>query len=74
MNPIRMLTIRQTAKTGILSEYQLRLMQRQGRLPGIYVGNRFLVNYELLAEDLQEASRRTQKEEQANQSPAERSA
>ena len=42
-----MMTIRQVARTGLLSEYALRLMEKQGKLPCIYVGNRCLVNYPL---------------------------
>ena len=52
----KFLTIRQTAKTGILSEHSLRLMVAQGRCPGIYSGNRFLVNYDLLVEQLDRES------------------
>ncbi len=51
-----MLTIRQTAKRGPLSEHRLRLLEKQGQLPGIYSGNRFLVNYELLLEQLNRQS------------------
>ena len=40
------LTIRQTAKKGPLSEYCLRVMQKRGELPGVFSGNRFLVNYD----------------------------
>lgn len=46
------MTIRQTAATGILSEHHLRLLEKQGRLPGIYSGNRFKVNINLLKEQL----------------------
>ena len=56
MQAINMLTIRQTAKRGPLSEYRLRLMEKQGRLPGIYSGNRFLINYELLLDQLNRQS------------------
>lgn len=45
-------TIRQTAKLGILSEYNLRLRLAQGKLPGVYTGNRFLVNAPMLIERL----------------------
>lgn len=45
-------TIRQTAKLGILSEYNLRLRLAQGRLPGVYAGNRFMVNLPLLEKQL----------------------
>ncbi len=56
MRHIDLLTIRQTAKRGPLSEHRLRLMEKQGQLPGIYSGNRFLVNYELLLEQLNRQS------------------
>lgn len=45
-------TIRQTAKLGILSEHNLRFRLAQGRLPGVYTGNRFLVNVPMLIERL----------------------
>ena len=49
---LEFMTIRETAATGILSEHQLRLMKKQNQLPGIYTGNRFLVNYQMLVERL----------------------
>lgn len=52
----RLLTIRQTAATGILSEHHLRLLEKQGRLPGVRSGNRFLVNVPLLIEQLDRES------------------
>lgn len=48
----KFVTIRQAASTGVLPEYTLRLMEKQGRLPGIRSGNRFLVNLPLLIEQL----------------------
>ena len=50
--PPRMLTIRQVAKLGPLTEYTLRLMEKQGRLPCLYVGRKCLVNYDRLLEML----------------------
>lgn len=47
-------SIRGAARRGPLSEYCLRLMLRQGKLPGIYSGRKFLVNYEKLVEQLNE--------------------
>lgn len=38
----QMMTIRQVAKTGILSEHALRIMLKAGKLPAIYVGNKAL--------------------------------
>lgn len=52
----KFLTIRQTAATRILSEHHLRLLEKQGRLPGIRSGNRFLVNVPLLLEQLDQES------------------
>lgn len=46
------LTIRQVARTGLLPEHAIRQMARQGRLPSIEVGNRCLINYNLLIEQL----------------------
>ena len=52
----KFLTIRQTAGMKILPEYTLRLMEKQGRLPGVRSGNRFLVNVPLLIEQLDRES------------------
>ena len=62
----KFLTIRETAKTGILSEHHLRIMEKQGRLPGVRVGNRFKVNLDLLVEQLNQESTPAQHEEQGN--------
>ena len=48
----RMLSIRQAAALGPLSEYALRLLLRQDRLPGLYVGKKFLVNFDRLLDQL----------------------
>lgn len=50
MNTIRFMTVRQTARTGLISEYRLRLLVAQGKVPGVYSGNRFMVNYDLLVD------------------------
>ena len=47
-----MMTVRQIAKTGILSEYALRAMLKEGKLPAIYVGNKALINYDMLCEQI----------------------
>ena len=47
-------TIRQTAALGILPEFRMRQMQKQGKLPGIYSGSRFLVNVDALEAMLEE--------------------
>lgn len=54
---MRYLTIRQTAARGPLPERLLRQWEKQGKLPGVRSGNRFLVNYSLLLELLEAESR-----------------
>lgn len=49
-----MLTIRETAKTGILPETALRRLAAEGRLPCIYVGRKALVNFDRLVQMLDE--------------------
>lgn len=46
----QMLTIRQCARRGPLSEYTLRVMEKQGKLPCLHVGRKCLVNYDRLLE------------------------
>lgn len=50
-------TIRQTAAMKIVPEHYLRSLVAQGRCPGIYSGNRFLVNVPALIEQLDAESR-----------------
>ncbi len=50
----RMLTIRETAKTGILPETALRRLVKQGKIPGVYSGSKFIVNYDRLCAWLNE--------------------
>lgn len=55
----KFLTIRETARAGILSEHHLRLLEKQGRLPGMRAGNRFKVNVAMLIEQLDRESAMT---------------
>lgn len=48
-----MMTIRQVAATGIMSEHALRQLVRQGQAPCIYIGTRCYVNYQKLLEMLE---------------------
>ena len=48
-----MMTIRQIAKTGLLSEHALRLMLKAGKLPAIYIGKKALINYDKLVDQLE---------------------
>lgn len=53
--PPKMLTIKQVAATGVLSETALRTMAKEGRLPGILVGNRLYINFDRLCTMLNSA-------------------
>ncbi len=48
----KMMTIRQVAATGLLPETALRRLAAENRLPALKVGNRRLVNLDLLVEQL----------------------
>ena len=47
-----MMTIRQVAETGVMSESTLRILLKQKRIPAVYVGNKALINYDKLIEFL----------------------
>ena len=53
---IEFCTIRQAAARGYLSERHLRLLLAQGKLPGLFSGNRFKVNIRLLEQQLDRMS------------------
>ena len=48
----RFMSIREVAKTGLLSEYTLRLMEKQKLLPCVYSGRKCLINFDRLVEQL----------------------
>ena len=48
MRKLHLMSIREAAQTGILSEYALRMMIKRGELPAIFVGRKALINYEAL--------------------------
>lgn len=50
----KLMTIREVAKTGILSEYTLRLLHKQGKLPCIELPRKTLVNYTALMQQIQD--------------------
>jgi len=49
-----MMTIREVARTGILSEHSLRLLVKEKKLPVIYIGKKALINYDKLCSALQD--------------------
>lgn len=60
-----MMTVRQIAKTGLLSEHALRIMLKAGKLPAIYIGNKALINYDKLCEQLSALEANIEKEPEA---------
>lgn len=52
----RFMTIRQTVAAGYDTEFHLRLLQKQGKLPGFFSGRTFKVNVPLLVEQLDRES------------------
>ena len=56
-SPLRFMSIRQVAQTGLISEHCLRLMEKQGKLPGVYSGKKKLVNVQQLMAQLDSESR-----------------
>lgn len=47
-----MMTVREIARTGLMSEHALRIMLKNGKLPAIYIGKKALINYDKLCEQL----------------------
>lgn len=47
-----MMTVREIARTGLLSEHTLRIMLKAGKLPAIFIGKKALINYDKLCEQL----------------------
>ena len=50
---LEFLTIRQVAARGILPEHALRILSKQNRLPQIKIGNKILINFPKLIEQLE---------------------
>ncbi len=47
-----MMTVRQIAETGVLSEAAIRQLLKQKRIPAVYIGSKALINYDKLLEFL----------------------
>lgn len=46
--PVKLMTIKEAAKTGIMPENTLRRMCRNNDVPCLHIGRRTLINYDLL--------------------------
>lgn len=54
-----MLTIRQVADKKVLKEHQLRVLVKEKRIPFIMVGNKALINFTALCEQLSNLNNET---------------
>ena len=52
----RFVTVKQLASMGILSEYCIRRMLKEGKLPAIYSGKKALINFETFCSQLNSLS------------------
>ena len=59
-----MMTIREIARTGLMSEHALRMMLKAGKLPAIFIGKKALINYDKLCEELQALEANVAKQEE----------
>ena len=50
----QMMTVRQVAKTGLISEYALRQLVKQGKVPCIALEHKVLINFDAFIEQLQQ--------------------
>ena len=50
----KMMTVRQLAKTGMISEYALRQLIKQGKIPCIALEHKVLINFDAFVEQLQQ--------------------
>lgn len=62
----KFMTIREVAKTGLISEHYLREMVKAGTLPGFYTGNVFRVNFGMLIDKLNRESEKFVADQQGN--------
>lgn len=60
MSELKFMSIREVARTGLISEHYLRLMVKKGECPCIRSGKKVLINMPALLEKLEEMSRSTE--------------
>lgn len=47
-----MMTVREIARSGLMSEHALRMLLKSGKLPAIHIGKKALINYDRLCQQL----------------------
>ncbi len=58
----KMMTIREIARTGLLSEHALRLYTEQGKIPALYINSKALLDYNTVVEYIRRLSEENLKE------------
>lgn len=54
MEKPKMMSIREIAATGLLSESAIRRLIKEGKIQAVYIGKKALINYDKLVEVLKE--------------------
>ena len=49
-------TVRQIARTGIISDHGLRLLLKQGKIPAFFIGSKALLDFDTVVEYLRRLS------------------
>ena len=62
----KMMTVREIAATGVLTETAIRRLLREGKLPAIYSGKKAFINFDLMCEKLEEATKKISETEDLN--------
>lgn len=52
----KMMTIREIARTGLLTEHALRLFTKQGKIPALYVNSKALLDYDTVVQYIRKLS------------------
>ena len=56
-NP-KLMTIRQFAKTGLLTEHAIRMLVKQKRIPAVFIGSKALLDSEAVTEAIRKIGER----------------
>ena len=54
----KMMTIRQFAKTGLLTEHAIRMLVKQRKIPAVFIGSKALLDYDAVTEAIQKLADR----------------
>jgi len=57
-NKPKMMTIRQFAKTGLLTEHAIRMLVKQRKIPAVFIGSKALLDYDAVTEAIQKLADR----------------